>query len=168
MLRKLEPHSQSSDLEAHPSKTYSLFAAPYKALPFVFFVLFVLCFELYPHSPIHTHYLRDPDHYMRLNQVVNWLQGQSWYDLSVPRMSPGAHTVVHWSRLIDIPIVAIALPLTHWLSVNDAALAASFVVPFLWLGALLLLSPAMACPFVGCARKNLDILSLLFAPLMLL
>lgn len=139
----------------------------YAALPFAVFGFFVLCFALHPMSPIFTHRLADPDDFMRMNEVISWLQGQSWYDLSVPRMSPGAHTVIHWSRLIDIPIALVALPFIPHFGASSAVFIAAFIVPLLWLMVLLALLPAIAKVFVGEDRANLSCVMLLFAPMLL-
>jgi hypothetical protein len=141
--------------------------APYAGLPFLVFGIFVLCFALYPGSPIFSHHLRDPDHYMRLNQVIAWIQGQSWYDLSVPRMSPGAGTIIHWARLIDIPIAGVSLPLIPLLGVTHAVFVAALIVPFFWFGLLLALLTLLAKPFVGEGRARLATLALVFMPSLL-
>ncbi|MDR3449639.1 MAG: hypothetical protein P4M15_07845 [Alphaproteobacteria bacterium] len=137
-----------------------------RLLPFAVFASIVLCFALHPHSPIYTHHLADPDDYMRLDEVVAWLQGQSWHDLSVPRLSPGAHTIVHWSRLIDLPIALLAFPFTPLFGVANAAMVASFVVPLLWLALLLMLLPALARPLAG-DYAPFACVFFMFAPLLL-
>jgi hypothetical protein len=141
---------------------------PYRFLPLAVFAFAVLCFVLHPASAIRTGYLADPDDYMRLNQVINWLRGQGWYDLSHPRLSPGAHTIVHWARLMDLPLAVLMLPFVSVLGVQGAALAASFIVPPLLLGVLLWLLPKLALPFVGADRANLSTLFVLFAPLVVM
>ncbi|MDD3370268.1 MAG: hypothetical protein PHE27_00425, partial [Alphaproteobacteria bacterium] len=148
-----------------PSANHPFYNAPYSGIPYAMFAIFFLLALLNPNSPPYTHTLIDPDHYMRLQEVVQWMQGQSWYDLSVPRMSPGAHTIVHWARLIDVPIALIALPFVPLLGLNDAVFVSSFIVPLLWFAALLALIPALARPFVGENRANLACLALLFAPM---
>jgi len=66
---------------------------------------------------------------MRLNETIKLLQGQGWFDLSHPRLSPGSNTVVHWSRLLDLPLAALMLPFIKLLGMQNAALLASFIVP---------------------------------------
>jgi hypothetical protein len=138
-------------------------SAPYRWLPFAVFAFCAACFLLHPLSPLWTGALSDPDDYMRLNEVINWLKGQGWHDLSQPRLSPGAHTIIHWSRLVDMPIAAFILPLLKPFGMQKAALIASFIVPSLLFILLLLLVPALARPFVG-KRANLADALLLFAP----
>ena len=140
---------------------------PYGFLPYVVFTFFVICFALHPLSPFYTHQLADPDDLMRLNEVTGWLQGQSWYDLSVPRLSPGAHTVIHWSRLVDLPIALIALPFISHFGVTNAVLIASFIVPLLWFAVLLVLLRALAQNFMGRESAFLSSVMVLFAPMLL-
>jgi hypothetical protein len=45
-----------------------------------------------------------PDDAMRLVQVRDLLNGQSWFDLAQYRLDPPAGVVTHWSRLVDLPL----------------------------------------------------------------
>jgi hypothetical protein len=139
----------------------------YPLLPFVVCAYVVLCFALHPFSPFTTHHLADPDDTMRLDQVIAWMQGQSWYDLSVPRLSAGAHTVIHWSRLIDLPIALCAYPFIPLFGLKNAVFVAALIVPLAWFVVLLVLVAALAEVFVGRARANLATVMVLFAPMLL-
>ena len=46
----------------------------------------------------------DTDDAMRMVEVRNWLGGQGWYDLRELRLDPPAGVVMHWSRVVDIPL----------------------------------------------------------------
>lgn len=46
----------------------------------------------------------DNDDVMRLVQVRDWLNGQGWFDLTQYRLGPEGGTLMHWSRLVDVPI----------------------------------------------------------------
>ena len=50
---------------------------------------------------------RDNDDVMRLVQVRDLLAGQSWFDLTQARLGLEGGTLMHWSRLIDLPIAAL-------------------------------------------------------------
>ena len=51
--------------------------------------------------------LSDTDDAMRMAQVRDLLAGQSWWDLSQYRVNPaGGGVLMHWSRLVDAPLVA--------------------------------------------------------------
>lgn len=58
----------------------------------------------------------NPDDALRLVQVRDLLAGQSWWDVSQHRINPaGGGGLMHWSRLIDLPLaggVALLSPLT--------------------------------------------------------
>lgn len=140
---------------------------PFRYLPLVVFIYAVVCFIFHPNGAIRTGYLADTDDYMRLNEVINWLQGQGWHDLSHPRLSPGSHTVVHWSRLLDIPIAILMLPILPFkgIGIQGAALFASFLVPPATFAVLLWLVTELAKPLVGEENGNLAAPLVLFAPL---
>ena len=145
----------------------NLLTAPYALLPLAIFTFFGLCFLFHPFSPLRTGQLSDPDDYMRLNEVINWVSGQSWYDLSQPRLSPGENTIIHWSRLVDLPIALFMLPFISVIGMQKAALLAAFVIPPALFSLLLVLLPALTKPFVGAERANLGTIFVLFAPMIL-
>ncbi len=49
----------------------------------------------------------DSDDIMRLVQVRDLYAGQSWFDLMQYRMGAGGGTLMHWSRLVDAPLLAL-------------------------------------------------------------
>ena len=65
------------------------------------------------------------DDWTRLVQVRALLDGQGFWDVTQYRMNPPAGFSMHWSRLVDLPIAALAL-----LVGETAAMA---LVPLLWL-----------------------------------
>jgi len=60
-------------------------------------------------AAIHFLSLGDTDDNMRYLQVRDWLNGQSWWDLTQHRMDPPRGANIHWSRLVDLPIAALML-----------------------------------------------------------
>lgn len=52
----------------------------------------------------------DTDDIMRLLQVREWVHGASWFDVGQPRMNAPTGGLMHWSRLVDLPIAAL-----YWL-----------------------------------------------------
>jgi hypothetical protein len=57
----------------------------------------------------------ETDDYMRLVEVRDFLAGQGWFDLTQYRLDPPAGVVMHWSRVVDVPIaflIRILTPLT--------------------------------------------------------
>ena len=69
------------------------------------------------------------DDALRLVQVRDLLAGQAWYDLVQHRLQPPQGLDMHWSRLIDAPMVVLA-----WLFGEQAML---FLWPSLLIGAFL-------------------------------
>lgn len=51
----------------------------------------------------------DNDSLLRLVQVRDLLAGQSWFDLTQYRMGLDGGFVMHWSRLVDLPIAGLVL-----------------------------------------------------------
>ncbi len=67
------------------------------------------------------------DDAMRLVEVRDFLAGQSWFDLAQYRLEPPDGVVMHWSRLIDLPLalmIAAARPLLGQAGAENLALAA--------------------------------------------
>lgn len=73
----------------------------------------------------------DNDDVMRLVQVRDWLQGQSWFDLNQYRLGPDGGTLMHWSRLIDVPIAGLILLFSMFLDVKTAEAFALYSWPLL-------------------------------------
>lgn len=151
----------------HRSIGERLSQPPYPFLPYAVFLYAALCWILHPYGAVRSGYIADPDDYMRLNEVMNWLQGQGWFDLSHPRVSPGTNTVVHWARLLDIPIALIAWPLQFVMGLRNALLLASFIIPPALFAVAVALSSALARPLCR-GHENLAAVVLLFCPLVLM
>ncbi len=66
-----------------------------------------------------------PDNWMRLFQVRDLIGGQAWFDVTQYRIDPPHGASMHWSRLVDLPLAALALLLGET--------AAAALVPLLWL-----------------------------------
>ena len=49
----------------------------------------------------------DTDDAMRMVQVRDLLSGQGWFDMHVYRLAPPAGSFMHWSRVVDVPLVAL-------------------------------------------------------------
>ncbi len=69
--------------------------------------------------------LDGPDNWMRLFEVRDLLAGQAWFDVTQYRIDPPAGASMHWSRLVDLPLAAVALVLGET--------AAAAIVPLVWL-----------------------------------
>lgn len=81
----------------------------------------------------------DPDDALRLQQVRDWLGGQSWFDVTQYRLNPPDGAPMHWSRLVDVPIAAAILLLTPLLGQHLGELVAMVIVPLLTLAVVMAL-----------------------------
>ncbi|MBA3068818.1 MAG: hypothetical protein FP825_10085 [Hyphomonas sp.] len=73
----------------------------------------------------------DGDDVMRMVQVRDLLNGQGWFDLTQPRLGPEGGTLMHWSRLVDLPIAAIAHTLSPFIGQEAALRIACAVWPLI-------------------------------------
>lgn len=78
----------------------------------------------------------DPDDWMRLLEVRDWLAGQSWWDVAQHRLN-GGDFPMHWSRLVDLPLAAVIGPLDPLLGPALAYRIAMILVPLLTLLAIM-------------------------------
>ena len=62
----------------------------------------------------------ETDDYMRLVEVRDLLAGQGWFDLTQYRLDPPAGVVMHWSRVVDLPIAFLIQILTPIVGRADA------------------------------------------------
>lgn len=101
----------------------------------------------------------DPDDILRRLEVRDLIAGQSWWDVDQHRLSSG---MMHWSRLVDLPLAAVVLLMRPMLGELTSERVAMVVVPFLTLGVVLALAALLT-------RRLLDDeharMSLLMAPL---
>jgi hypothetical protein len=100
------------------------------------------------------------DDAMRLVQVRDFLAGQGWFDLAQYRLSPPEGTVMHWSRLVDVPLAALIR--AGELSPELAERVATVVWPISLLLAFLLAVARLAENLAGAAAAKL---ALIFAAL---
>ncbi|WP_235916382.1 MULTISPECIES: hypothetical protein [Alphaproteobacteria] len=88
----------------------------------------------------------DNDDVMRLVEVRDLLAGQSWFDLTQYRLGLAGGTLMHWSRLIDLPIAGLILAFSQVLPIERAEAAALLVWP------LFLTLPLLSAVAIGARR----------------
>ncbi len=89
--------------------------------------------------------LGDSDNFMRLQEVRDWLGGQSWWDIRQHRADPlsgGLYT--HWSRLADLPLAGAILLFRPIADADVAEKLALVVQPLVLLAAALALQARIA------------------------
>ncbi|MEM6585205.1 MAG: hypothetical protein AAF692_05575 [Pseudomonadota bacterium] len=97
----------------------------------------------------------DGDDTLRLVQVRDLLGGQSWFDVTQYRAdAPNGGVLMHWSRLVDIPIALVILILTPLLGSANAELAALVAVPLITLGFAMVLAARIAWRLLGDEETN--------------
>lgn len=64
-------------------------------------------------APLDRLTVSDNDDIMRLLSVRDWLNGQSWFDMTQYRMLPPGGVELHWSRFVDLGIALIIWPLAQ-------------------------------------------------------
>jgi len=82
--------------------------------------------------------LGDTDDNMRYLQVRDWLNGQSWWDLTQHRMNPPQGANIHWSRLVDLPLAALMLFFRLFMTPGGADRLACGIAPLIPLLPLML------------------------------
>lgn len=93
----------------------------------------------------------DNDDVLRLVQVRDLLAGQSWFDVTQYRLGLDGGTLMHWSRLIDLPIALLIRLFAELVPMQQAEALALIVWPFL------LILPLMAAVAVAARRMGDDV-----------
>ncbi|WP_454885703.1 hypothetical protein [Sphingomonas oryzagri] len=91
----------------------------------------------------------DPDDLVRLQQVRDWMAGQSWFDVTQYRVSPPNGMPMHWSRLLDVPIAGIIWIIRPFTGQIPAEVTASVVVPLLTFACMAALVAAISRRIAG-------------------
>lgn len=91
----------------------------------------------------------DPDDTLRVVQVRDLLAGQGWFDLHQYRINPGDSPIMHWSRLVDAPLLLLIAVLSPVLDPESAEAVAVFAIPLLTLGAIMAVVGRMAGRLFG-------------------
>jgi hypothetical protein len=76
----------------------------------------------------------DPDDQLRLVQLRDFLNGQSWFDTTQYRLNPPDGGPMHWSRLIELPLGLLIVILTPFFGQAHAEMFAGSFIPLLGLG----------------------------------
>lgn len=116
----------------------AIFQPPFNGLAWLVVLYYGWCFFVYPHSQTLRGNLPDPDDYMYLTQVLDWLNGQGWYDNIQHRLNPPEGVPIHFSRLTQMPIAALI-----WLiekigfGPRASAMITALIYPLFLLGGLM-------------------------------
>jgi hypothetical protein len=93
--------------------------------------------------------LPDADDSLRLAQLRDLIAGQAWFDLHQYRVAPPEGMLMHWSRLVDVPLVIVWSALSPLLGASLAEKATLVIVPLFTLFAAMLLAGRLAWRMLG-------------------
>ncbi len=103
-----------------------------------------------------------PDDSLRLVQVRDLINGQSWFDTAQYRIdSANDGVAMHWSRLVDLPLVLVIFALSPLLGVAVAETVAVVSVPLITMGIAMMLAARIAWRLMG--QENANFTYLVFA-----
>jgi len=71
----------------------------------------------------------DGDDVMRFVQVRDYLNGQSWFDTNQLRLGLAGGTDMHWSRLVDVPLIILTHIFGLFMNQDAALMLASSIWP---------------------------------------
>ena len=97
----------------------------------VCWLIFVIIAALYHFRSSLDYVGTDNDDVMRLVQIRDWLSGQNWFDLTQYRLGLDGGTLMHWSRLIDLPIACLIILFSVFLAPLQAEAVALFIWPLM-------------------------------------
>ncbi len=108
----------------------------------------------------------DSDDAMRAVQLRAFLAGQGWFDLMVDRVDPPQGLVMHWSRIVDVPLAALHRLFSIFLSGDDVERATRLAFPFAFLAALYWIAGRLGAVLAGGSARLAAIwLTALSAPM---
>ncbi len=107
----------------------------------------------------------DNDDAMRLVEVRDYLAGQGWFDMMQYRLGLDGGTLMHWSRLVDLPIAGLIALFGLFLPPGPSEAAALFLWPILLIVPVVI-GVARACWNIG--QRQTMIIGLVFIVLSLI
>jgi hypothetical protein len=91
----------------------------------------------------------DPDDFMRMVQIRDWIGGQSWFDVTQYRLNVPDGASMHWSRYVDVPIRTVIELFTPFVGQYTAEITAMTMVPLAILGLILFAVYRAICALTG-------------------
>ncbi|MBY6196589.1 hypothetical protein [Vibrio hangzhouensis] len=108
----------------------------------------VLFFYLY-WNKVDNWQLGDNDNYMRLNQILTFIDYPSWYVMPLKDFNPQESNVIHWSRLPDLPILGVYYIFSLFTSHEMAIKLSITIVPLFYLVATSYVIANITCSLFG-------------------
>ena len=127
----------------------AIFRPPFEGLWLVSVLYVAWAYLVYPHTPVLRGEFPDTDDYMYLSQILDWLNGQGWYDNVQHRLDPPAGVPIHFSRLAMLPMAVIIKLIEFFgLGPKGSATIMAMVYPLILFGLLLVVMRWVAECFV--------------------
>jgi hypothetical protein len=101
----------------------------------------------------------DNDSIMRLFSVRDWLNGQSWFDMSNGRVLPPEGISLHWSRYVDLSIAGVIGALAFFMPYEEAEALTMVVWPSLLLVCFLMVTMVMARRLFGTLAASVAVIA---------
>lgn len=106
----------------------------------------------------------DPDDQLRMVQLRDFLNGQSWFDVTQYRMNGDLGAPMHWSRLVELPLALIILLLAPITGQAAAEMVAGAIVPLCGLGLTALIIGRIAARLASREAGLVAVLITLISP----
>jgi hypothetical protein len=110
----------------------------------------------------------DPDDQLRMVQLRDFLNGQSWFDITQYRMNAPVGAPMHWSRFIELPLALIILILSPLIGQPGAEMVAGTAIPLIELGLTALLLGQVATRLAGRNAGTVAVILTLLSPAILM
>ena len=91
----------------------------------------------------------NPDDAMRLVEVRDWLSGQPWFDLHQYRLDPPDGVMMHWTRVVDVPLAFLIKFFSLFGSTVEAERLTRIIFPLLFQFGLFLALISLARKLCG-------------------
>ena len=158
------PTTSSSSPSRLARAWHALSAPPFRGLPVLVWCYFIGCFFIHPESTLRRGNLPDADDYMYIAQIQDWLNGQNWFDNIQHRLDPAAAVPIDFSRLAQVPMVALMALLAPFLGKAYSSIGMAMLLPPLELIIGLLLLRWIADSAINKGYSRLTAFVALFAP----
>lgn len=111
--------------------------------------------------------LGDNDNFMRLHQVMTFIESPSWYVQPLRDFNPQDGQIIHWSRIPDLPILALYYVSRLFVDHTNALQFSIAIVPLIYLVFFILILCQISREILGIDRHILTIIYTFFRFLLL-
>jgi hypothetical protein len=107
--------------------------------------------------------LGDNDNFMRLHQVVTFIESPSWYMKPLKDFNPQDGQIIHWSRIPDLPILALYYVCQLFADHTTALQVSISIVPLIYLVFFIIILCRISREIFGIERHILTIIYAFFS-----